>query len=210
MGLRQTGAVLLRPEARHCLVLPEPCLSLLLACARAQRTDGARSLPAGGRACLGLQTCLPRSRPSPHPSRHADHEAPCRVVTLSVNPCCGQVVEARRRGAVPRAAAEHAIARIAARVPGYTGALVAVDPRGRHAGAAFGRAAMRMATCMASAARAVLPRRVCLAGPWPYARLCCCGWPAEPLRPRTKRCTSTGHIWARQELVIYVHVLSVV
>jgi len=145
---------------------------------------------------------LPRSQPSPHPSRHADREAPCRVVTLSLNPCCGQVVEAMRRGAAPRAAAEQAIARIAARVPGYTGALVAVDPRGRHAGAAFGRAATRMATCMSSAARAVLPRRVCLAGPWPYARLCCCGWPAEPLRSCTKRCTSTGHIWARQELVI--------
>jgi hypothetical protein len=103
-----------------------------------------------------------------------------------------------RRGAAPRAATEQAIARIAARVPGYMGALVAVDPRGRNAGAAFGRVATRMPTCMPPAAcawiRAILPRRVCLARPRPYACLCCCGWPAEPLCPCTKRCTSTGHV----------------
>lgn len=52
--------------------------------------------------------------------------------------CPAQVVEAMRRGVAPREAAEQAIARIARYVPSYFGALVAVDKRGNHAGAAFG------------------------------------------------------------------------
>ncbi|KAK9837473.1 hypothetical protein WJX81_004936 [Elliptochloris bilobata] len=51
---------------------------------------------------------------------------------------CFQVVEAMRRGIAPREAAEAAIARIARFVPGYVGALFAVDSTGSHAGAAYG------------------------------------------------------------------------
>ena len=47
-----------------------------------------------------------------------------------------------RRGVAPRDAAEQAIARIARYVPGYFGALVAVDKHGNHAGAAFGCAGL--------------------------------------------------------------------
>lgn len=62
-----------------------------------------------------------------------------------------QVVEAMRRGVSPRDAAEQAIARIARYVPGYYGALVAVDKHGNHAGAAFGCAGLFFTnTCTSS------------------------------------------------------------
>jgi N4-(beta-N-acetylglucosaminyl)-L-asparaginase len=51
---------------------------------------------------------------------------------------CYQVVENMRRGMLPKEAAEDAIGRIARKVPGYVGAVFAVDVRGRHAGACFG------------------------------------------------------------------------
>ena len=58
-----------------------------------------------------------------------------------------QVVEAMRRGAAPREAAEEAIARIARRVPAYVGALFAVNSTGSHAGAAYGCAASSLHAC---------------------------------------------------------------
>lgn len=51
---------------------------------------------------------------------------------------CYQVVENMRRGMGAKEAAEDAIGRIARKVPGYVGAVFAVDVRGRHAGACFG------------------------------------------------------------------------
>lgn len=72
----------------------------------------------------------------------------CSSAGLLTAAACAQVVEAMRHGATPLAAAEQAIGRIAARVPGYMGALVAVNPQGRHAGAAFGCAAAQMHTCV--------------------------------------------------------------
>lgn len=43
-----------------------------------------------------------------------------------------------RRGLSPQAAAEEAVGRIARRVPGYVGAVVAVSRDGRHGAAAHG------------------------------------------------------------------------
>lgn len=49
-----------------------------------------------------------------------------------------QVVESMRRGMKPQAAAEEAVLRIARRVPGYVGAVFAVDKHGNHGAACFG------------------------------------------------------------------------
>jgi N4-(beta-N-acetylglucosaminyl)-L-asparaginase len=51
---------------------------------------------------------------------------------------CYQVVESMRRGLSPQEAAEDAIHRIARRVDGFVGAVVAVSVDGRHGGAASG------------------------------------------------------------------------
>lgn len=51
---------------------------------------------------------------------------------------CYQVVESMRLGAAPAEAAAEAVARIARRAPGYVGAVVALDVRGRHGAACHG------------------------------------------------------------------------
>jgi hypothetical protein len=56
---------------------------------------------------------------------------------------CALAVNALRRGAAPRAAAEAAVHRIARRVEGYIGALVVVDAAGRVGAAAAGFAAFQ-------------------------------------------------------------------
>lgn len=51
---------------------------------------------------------------------------------------CYQVVESLRQGMKPKAAAEDAVRRIAKRVPGYVGAVIALDRDGNHAAACHG------------------------------------------------------------------------
>ena len=60
-----------------------------------------------------------------------------RICTAS-NRICLQVVENMRQGMKPRAAAEDAVRRIARRVPGYVGAVIALDRDGNHAAACHG------------------------------------------------------------------------
>lgn len=49
-----------------------------------------------------------------------------------------QVVESMRRGLGPHDAAESAVRRILSKYPDYVGAVVAMDRKGRHAGACHG------------------------------------------------------------------------